>query len=1377
MAIYVHITDECRADAKTLNLERELSKAQKAILDSQNLSTFSFLSPAVLKKKIGRHFRLIAWQHELLNDHLIVFLRLLQRHPKDYPAMLAKIKADPEPYGHDELHKIHADLTVEPPPSRKTPPNDEERAWLDAVYENRSSITDPFVFETHDWVTGMRQNKIAALYHQLLFEMTDLDGLKDASSDPVSVRWATDMDTGIAYHYRPDLDCLLLLAPLRGASTEAQIERSLNLVSDINDRMSLLRQAARSYPLLMVLDRDAWLAIQEDEEANMALSPEEAQIIASSRTTKSDSDFAFPLFINGLAGSGKSTILQYFASAYLDFSLRRKTNHLPLYLTASEDLLARARETVERLLTTNHERVLEDKIDPDAIAKLLSNSFRTYHELLHSILPTKVQHDLRKDRYLNYASFRRLWEPKFSRLPKTRQISVEVSWHVIRSLIKGIRSRFGEELSPEDFEDLPRRRRSVSSETFARVYEEIWSAWYKPLCEKDGYWDDQDLAAHVLDTGVASDEHRAAIFCDEAQDFTSADLDVIFQLSLYSKRALLTHELRRVPIIFAGDPLQTINPTGFRWDAIKADFHERFRATIDARIKSSIEMNYRDLSFNYRSNEGIVRFCNLLQLARAVLLDRSDIRPQEYWWRDDPVSPICFAIEDPATESHLRDRPELIKLVDCHEGEETDYVERDPILKRIVEQEERTYRNVMCPTRAKGLEFSGVVLYRFGEDKEDKADFEDLLAGRVDLDDPQSRLPWEYFFNRLYVAASRARDRLIIVDSVDAIKHFWKVATDPEVHEQLLGTVRERHIWEKKYAPLLDGTPEEWTEGRIDQREQAQRFAAQGKRDHDPYLLRQAGLSYRSVNDDFSARRCFAQATEIEGNWKTAGDRYANIRLYEDAFRCYWLGRLWQPLKQLAVQTNDVYRMESRAADFMASGQVPPSSFLERLVSGTEDPKRLREIGDDPTWRTVLAIAADRVSNAGEDFSILWPDLFRTFNLLADAGVPIRKDSLAALAYRGGDFEKAVELWQVENNVRSRKYKRAKANVAAFPECLEFLNQLKDYAEILRRWYDERPSDAVIRKLDPRIAHVVTDAALDQGEITLAATIVDAHPDSDHVGKLLKAAAKTHENDIVCNGAITATRLFVQTKQWKEAVDAESLVSIGKLAGIPHSEIRASLDRLGKSSVVLETLVWEFATSEDLVEEAPTAVASFLHQHFLGRSVVPRSEAPDHNIPTEVIGAAIERSGRIVDALQYYEDLLENEESTRDTKRFAAARLICNLERHARYFERRRNQSQAQQQQTRADQLRRVWRIEDRDLRDYPEVRKSAVKTSPTMPRTESQQSFWDSPTLDELARLQNVEPVSDVEDLFGTWPGDSNDRFEADIDALRHRHSGDSNS
>ncbi len=48
-------------------------------------------------------------------------------------------------------------------------------------------------------------------------------------------------------------------------------------------------------------------------------------------------------------------------------------------------------------------------------------------------------------------------------------------------------------------------------------------------------------------------------------------------------------------------------------------------------------------------------------------------------------------------------------------------------------------------------------------------------------------------------------------------------------------------------------------------------------------------------------------------------------------------------------------------------------------------------------------------------------------------------------------------------------------------------------------------------------------------------------------------------------------------------------------------------------------------------------------------------------------------------------------------------------------------------------------------------------------------QGFWESPTLDELAKLQNVQPMTNVQALFGTWPGEENDGFEAAIDELRH--------
>jgi hypothetical protein len=55
--------------------------------------------------------------------------------------------------------------------------------------------------------------------------------------------------------------------------------------------------------------------------------------------------------------------------------------------------------------------------------------------------------------------------------------------------------------------------------------------------------------------------------------------------------------------------------------------------------------------------------------------------------------------------------------------------------------------------------------------------------------------------------------------------------------------------------------------------------------------------------------------------------------------------------------------------------------------------------------------------------------------------------------------------------------------------------------------------------------------------------------------------------------------------------------------------------------------------------------------------------------------------------------------------------------------------------------------------------------------------NFWDARSLEELAREQGVGPHPDLRALFGTWPGEDDDRFEEIVAELRHpnavcRHS-----
>ena len=45
---------------------------------------------------------------------------------------------------------------------------------------------------------------------------------------------------------------------------------------------------------------------------------------------------------------------------------------------------------------------------------------------------------------------------------------------------------------------------------------------------------------------------------------------------------------------------------------------------------------------------------------------------------------------------------------------------------------------------------------------------------------------------------------------------------------------------------------------------------------------------------------------------------------------------------------------------------------------------------------------------------------------------------------------------------------------------------------------------------------------------------------------------------------------------------------------------------------------------------------------------------------------------------------------------------------------------------------------------------------------------FWQAMSFEELAAAQGVAPLTDIDALIGTWPGDVNDRFEKSVRKLR---------
>ena len=123
------------------------------------------------------------------------------------------------------------------------------------------------------------------------------------------------------------------------------IENCLSEIQDGNTYNDdfLLKLALKGYPdWILYDDFSNWEKIEYDQEANLALSEEEVRTLNTS---------IYPFFINGLAGSGKSTILYYLFANALTFDEKHEKKFI--FLTYSKDLTEQTKRIVKSLYKTN----------------------------------------------------------------------------------------------------------------------------------------------------------------------------------------------------------------------------------------------------------------------------------------------------------------------------------------------------------------------------------------------------------------------------------------------------------------------------------------------------------------------------------------------------------------------------------------------------------------------------------------------------------------------------------------------------------------------------------------------------------------------------------------------------------------------------------------------------------------------------------------------------------------------------------------------------------------------------------------------------------------------------------------------------------------
>lgn len=1061
----VYCTEEFKNRLKQLNLVDKFAEIEGAIRQAEAVPRLvdAGLEPyhGIWIKKLGgvgtvSQLRMLSCVINVKHHSALVlcFFALLKRSDQEYDKirkMLEQGRYSP-PVSEEEVDSWLNSLPhLEETDTGRLPPLESSyRVWFHPLGGLAKSADDA-VYESIEWCKRSRDNETQTFwqdYYKLVGDVIDDDTAgEEIEIDGATLRYHRRNRRGILFQ-RYDLEGrsqILLL--LQTAAHHNHVDEARRLLTTLQiDKISscddIARVAGRAYPYYILADDQLWHDIQNDQTANLALSAEEENLLSDALALPHQ----LPLFINGRAGSGKSTMLYYLFARYIERALRLHCPEKLIFLTYSEPLLHIAKQSVTNVLMSQLSRQSVKSSD-NKLDEVIEQCFWPFQKFLLQLVQKQADEAKRTSQDLLFPSHKYVDFREFKQilcrchLPEARQFSPETVWHVIRTYIKGY--KVDDFLSPDEYEDIPRDERTVDKETYAVIYDRIWH-WYQNLLDSDGLWDDQDLVRYVLSLNINDMPWFIAIFCDEVQDFSRVEFQLLFKLSIAS-RFNLPPEATNLPFAFAGDPLQTISPTGFRWEALKAAFYNNVVAPLGV-LGDHYSLKERELEYNYRSTPEVTRFANLVQLWRSAIFNRLSVKPQKPWQAVRGAVPGLYIIERDVSAAQFAEsaqKKEYTIIVPCELGGEEDFVRQDDVLGRL-----EGIANIWSPSAAKGLEFRQVIIYKFGDHC--TVDFEN--KERNDIRE-------EYFFNKLYVAVTRARERLFIVDTIEGYEKLWKYFTE-QAYGNLLQNEQIRRRWnEHDVQTFAQDIPVEVIQA-DKPLEIAEQLQVKGEQSDDALLLLRASEYYTLAGDSFHASLCKARAQHLLRDYDSAGKLYTEIGKHQEAFESYWQGRLWREAYNLQCQFsvgNDVQR--DVVNSMVTQGEV---DFVERAVSLID--KSLYRLSQYPEHLGDLAARYVKateylLSHANYSAEEPWEKRGDCAIRMADMATidfETRKGlrTVAFLCfYRTQRWTSAVDAAERAGIRDGREYFEAKAYAEGMPAGLQWLARLRDGDErILSEW-------------------------------------------------------------------------------------------------------------------------------------------------------------------------------------------------------------------------------------------------------------------------------------------------------------------------------------
>lgn len=1301
-----------------------------------------FGGTALLKKKAD-NLRIIL-QEVPVNEQIVYCVRtVLPRGSALYNPFHYKENAkkwlDDNPITSNELEKIKryvaaeldAELRNQALPSLPEP----LKAWITNKPFFTSNAT---IYETQEWTETIRE---ASIYNFKETICDLLSNIQDNNAITTIYPHAHNRKIQLAHGkhqlfvlfekvtFEDEQPILMLYKIFKDAqpdeNTIHQVIKNYKYGQTIQ-RSDLIRDAKRAYPDYILIVPELWFKIQEDSVANLALSPEEENLLQSA---------TFPLFINGQAGSGKSTMLFYLFAHFCAMPKDGK----PLFLTYNTRLLETAKKNVISILT-NYPTYSENLMD----MKVIEKHFHPFQDfILNQLLTEKEQKLFSKNKYISFNKFKQAFLGIYAQehnincqLRNRGKFSPELVWHIIRTYIKGY--DYVKPLNVLQYNDLTKKDKSVSGEKYQEVFTTIWKNWYSKFFSEFGYWDDQDLIQYVLKHWKKEAPTFPVVFCDEAQDFTRIEIELLLRLSSFTKYDLSNQ--KNIPFSFAGDPYQTINPTGFRWETLKTIFNEKFEKLNNI----GLNIHFQPLSQNYRSKPAIIKFSNLIQGFRFIHLKIQELRPQMPWQKMEGVSPCIFIVNQDITIHDLKgvaDKTITIIPTDADENHEYTYVKQDALLSQFIQLPEDSNTpiyNVMSASTAKGLEFDRVILYNFGDSVPNA--FARAIQNEVLNDSDYIELA--HFFNKLYVAVSRSRNFLFILDTLKGFNTFWHYFMNadfmnPEIEKQTYWQATD-------IEPLLKGLPEQKQELKEEHPEKiAKELEEYGNSQGNYVLLQKAQQYYALIGLDNEALRCEAWAYWYKEMWQKAGHKFENLGEKDQASKAYWKGQYWADLKLLhETDAVGLFKIRRLLADFMLK-----SMDIHQMMNHAYEWLELCDMTDD-SWKAIVEKLQNDLKQELPKTEQKLAEYAQQLKKLAAKGFKELYELAGSYHFKDNSYEEAIACWDRTLFVKHTDYYTSKFKLETDPnDKISWLQELKNDSEIIKVWENTAQSKFV----RPDINRIIFYSLLRKTEFdrALRFELID-------LGQRVKDCLKWVEDftsdagnnsrkkvfDLLLDNGTTGIDLIkMNIKAFKDFFDDKDVIR----RILVHSNWKEFVDELDRTlrkafpgrfvetfvEVVCEeieahniTHIDRFSYSIGLVDEVKDKLPEYLKliKAIAYSNVTPEmlsNERKEHleafvttfcakkgwekALTHQEISAALERIGAKSITLQkWYEQLIQDERRQVEVADWAKMRWIKAAKRRMIYEKERKNETTVERIAQDVLEKQEIWNISDSMIEQAP---------------------------------------------------------------------------